>query len=156
MTERDQAADCASSEGLRIPPEVAERLGYYVYLYLDPVTRVPFYVGKGKAGRVLAHLSEEAETRKCARIAELRAANREPLIDILAHGLPNEETALRIEAAVIDLLGLDSLTNLVRGWRSLQGLWQAPVQAPGMEDSLQGAGEAPVRLRQRAQARHVQ
>ena len=39
---------------------------------------------------------------------------------ILAHGLADEETALRIEAAVIDLLGLDDLTNAVRGWRSIE------------------------------------
>jgi hypothetical protein len=41
-------------------------------------------------------------------------------LEILTHALPDEETALRIEAAVIDLLGLDDLTNLVRGWRSVQ------------------------------------
>lgn len=39
---------------------------------------------------------------------------------MLAHGLKDEETAFRIEAAVIDALGLNQLTNLVRGWRSLQ------------------------------------
>src|SRR5205823_282141 len=32
----------------------------------------------------------------------------------------DEETAFRIEAAVIDLLGFDDLTNEVRGWRSVQ------------------------------------
>jgi hypothetical protein len=108
------------SEELRIPPEVAHRLGYYVYLYIDPRNEQPFYVGKGQGGRALSHLSEEAESRKCARIAELRADGKEPRIDILAHGLRDEETAFRIEAAVIDLFGLDALTNEVRGWRSLQ------------------------------------
>jgi len=38
----------------------------------------------------------------------------------LAHGLRDEETAFRIEAAVSDLFGLDTLTNDVRGSRSLQ------------------------------------
>lgn len=93
---------------------------YYVYLYIDPDTERPFYVGKGQNGRALSHLSEQAESRKCERIAELRAAGKQPRIDILAHGLRDEETALRIEAAVIDLCGLDALTNAVRGWRSLQ------------------------------------
>jgi hypothetical protein len=105
---------------LRIRPGVAERLGYYVYLYVDPRDGKPFYVGKGQGGRALSHLSEEAESRKCARIAELRAEGKEPRIEILAHGLRDEETAFRIEAAVIDLSGLDTLTNEVRGWRSLQ------------------------------------
>lgn len=49
-----------------IPPEVCHRLGYYVYLYIDPRDQRPFYVGKGKNERAFSHLSEEAESRKCA------------------------------------------------------------------------------------------
>jgi hypothetical protein len=109
-----------STDDLQIRPEVAHRLDHYVYLYIDPRTEQPFYVGKGQGERALSHLSEEVESRKCARIAELRAVGKEPRIDILAHGLRDEETAFRIEAAVIDLFGLDTLTNNVRGWRSLQ------------------------------------
>ena len=60
------------------------------------------------------------ESRKVRVLDELRAAGLEPRLDILAHELNDEETALRIEAAVIDLLGLDDLTNEVRGWRSIQ------------------------------------
>ncbi|MEA2463630.1 MAG: uncharacterized protein QOJ98_1377 [Acidobacteriota bacterium] len=108
------------SDDLNIRPEMARRLGYYVYLYVDPRNEQPFYVGKGQGERALSHLSEEAESRKCARIAELRAEGKEPRIDILAHELRDEETAFRIEAAIIDLFGLDVLTNEVRGWRSLQ------------------------------------
>jgi hypothetical protein len=104
----------------RIPAEVADRLGYYVYLYSDPRDGKPFYVGKGQGSRVLAHLSAEAESRKVARLGELSAAGREPQLDILAHALKDEETAFRVEAAVIDVLGLDQLTNEVRGWRSIQ------------------------------------
>lgn len=105
---------------LRIRPEVAHRLGHYVYLYSDPRDGRPFYVGKGEGARVLSHLSEAAESRKCAKIADIRAAGLKPRIEILAHALRDDETAFRIEAAVIDLLGLDALTNEVRGWRSLQ------------------------------------
>jgi uncharacterized protein len=108
------------TEVLHIRPEVAHRLGYYVYLYVDPRNNQPFYVGKGLGGRALSHLSEKAESRKCAAIAELRAEGKAPRIDILAHGLRDEETAFRIEAAVIDLIGLDELTSEVRGARSLQ------------------------------------
>jgi hypothetical protein len=104
----------------RIPAEVADRIGYYVYLYSDPRDGKPFYVGKGQRSRVLAHLSAEAESRKVAMLTELTRAGREPTIDILAHALKDEETALRVEAAVIDALGLDQLTNEVRGWRSIQ------------------------------------
>lgn len=105
---------------LSIPPEVAHQLGYYVYLYVDPRNDRPFYVGKGKGERALTHLLVEGESRKAQVLDELRQAGCEPRIDILAHQLPDEDTALRIEAAVIDLFGLGDLTNQVRGWHSIQ------------------------------------
>lgn len=105
---------------LNIPAAVSERLGYYVYLYVDPRNDRPFYVGKGKGKRVLSHLSAEGESRKVQTIRELKALGLSPRLDILAHALPSEETAFRIEAAVIDLLHLDNLANLVSGWNSIQ------------------------------------
>lgn len=116
-----------AADDLHIAPVVAERLGYYVYLYVDPRNGQTFYVGKGKNGRALSHLSSAAESRKSARIAELRDAALRPRIEILAHAIADEETAFRIEAAVIDLLGLDSLTNEVRGLRSLE-LGRIPLE----------------------------
>jgi hypothetical protein len=104
----------------RIPAEVADHLGYYVYLYSDPRDGQPFYVGKGQGSRVLAHLSAETESRKVAKIRDLSTAGYEPQLEILAHALKDGETAFRVEAAVIDALGLDQLTNEVRGWRSIQ------------------------------------
>ena len=85
-----------------LPPGVAEHLGHYVYLYLDPRTGEPFYVGKGAGERVLAHFGDVRESEKTRLIAELRAAGISPQLEILAHGLKDEETALRVEAAVID------------------------------------------------------
>lgn len=105
---------------INMPSEVTSRLGYYVYLYIDPRCGKPFYVGKGQGQRALDHLSVQGESRKVKILHELKQQNLSPQIDILAHALPDEETALRIEAAVIDLLGLDSLSNAVRGWRSIQ------------------------------------
>ncbi len=101
-----------------IAPYVGERLGYYVYLYVDPRTNDPFYIGKGQGERALAHLRDASESRKVARIKEIQAAGLEPRIDILVHGLPSEEAAFRIEAAVIDAIGPDRLTNGVRGWQT--------------------------------------
>jgi hypothetical protein len=66
------------------------------------------------------HLRLDDDRRKTGIIREIRTAGREPEIEILAHGLPDEATALRVEAAAIDLLGLPMLTNEVRGWRSLR------------------------------------
>lgn len=103
-----------------LPPEVAQKLGFYVYLYIDPRNRQIFYVGKGVGDRVLHHLSDPQESRKTMLIAELKAAGLEPTIEVLAHQLPNEETALWIESAVIDALGLAALSNEVRGWNSVR------------------------------------
>jgi hypothetical protein len=98
----------------RIPPAVARKLGHYVYLLTDPRNRTVFYVGKGKNGRILAHLrgEENAITKK---MEEIRTAGAEPLMEILAHGLGKQE-AHKIESAAIDLLlDLGNLVNAVRG-----------------------------------------
>jgi len=101
-----------------IAPYVGERLGFYVYLYVDPRTNEPFYVGKGRGNRALAHLRDTSESAKVARIKEIQAVGLEPHIDILVHGLSSEEAAFRIEAAVIDAIGPEKLTNAVRGWET--------------------------------------
>ena len=101
-----------------IAPYVGERLCYYVYMYVDPRTNEPFYIGKGLADRALAHLRDTSESLKVAHIKDIQAAGLEPRIDILVHGLSSEEAAFRIEAAVIDAIGPDKLTNDVRGWET--------------------------------------
>lgn len=102
----------------QFPAGVAEQLNFYVYLYLDPRDGSIFYVGKGKGDRVFHHLDEEGESTKNERIAEIRAAGLNPRLEILVHGLPDDETALRIESALIDLLGIPPLANQMRGWKS--------------------------------------
>ncbi len=98
----------------QVPASVARRLGYYVYLYVDPVDNRVFYVGKGKGSRALAHLDEALNPGVAKQI---RAGGKEPRIEVLVHGLPDSKTALRVEAAAIDLLGVTNLENEVRGWR---------------------------------------
>jgi hypothetical protein len=99
----------------RIPPAVARKLGFYVYVYVNPVDNTVFYVGKGKNGRALAHL-RAAERKAIAKvIRQIRAERKEPQIDILAHNLGTPDVALKVEAAAIDLLGVGNLTNAVRG-----------------------------------------
>lgn len=98
-----------------IPPAVARHLGFYVYLYVDPADDSVFYVGKGKGGRALAHLSADEEKAIAQRIAEVKARGAEPRIEVLAHGMKTTDEAHRLEAAVIDLMGLPALTNKVRG-----------------------------------------
>lgn len=98
--------------------EIINKLKYYVYIYSNPETDEIFYVGKGKGNRVFAHLSDDKENEKVKNINEIRNKGLEPKIEILIHGLEDSETALRVESAVIDLIGTDKLTNKVRGWES--------------------------------------
>ena len=91
-----------------------DAIGSYVYVYSDPDTKKTFYVGKGKGNRVFDHLNDNSENEKCLRIQEIRSRGKDPLIEILAHGL-DDETALKVEAAAIDLIGIENLTNLQRG-----------------------------------------
>lgn len=92
-------------------------LEYYVYVYSDPNTHRPFYVGKGKGNRVFNHLDDTSESEKVGKIKEITSMGKEPIIEILAHGL-DEETAFKVEAAAIDLIGIDNLTNRQRGHES--------------------------------------
>lgn len=105
----------------RLPQSVAAKMGYYVYLYLDPRDGRIFYVGKGKGARALAHLDEGANPEVKAVLEELAGAGLPPRIEILAHGLPDAETAFRVEAAAIDLLGVEGLANAVRGHHHAKG-----------------------------------
>jgi hypothetical protein len=103
-----------------LKPGMAEKLGYYVYLYVDPRDGKVFYIGKGKGERCLDHLFEDDDHPKVQRIREIFAAGLEPRIEILAHGLRTEQEAYNIEASAIGLLGLENLTNRVVGKDSLR------------------------------------
>lgn len=103
-----------------LKPGMAEKLGHYVYLYVDPRDGKVFYIGKGKGERCLDHLYEDDDHPKVQRIRDVFAAGLEPRIEILAHGLRSEQEAYNIEAAAIGLLGLDNLTNRVVGKDSLR------------------------------------
>ena len=96
-----------------ISPQAIALLGSYVYIYSDPKTGKPFYVGKGKGRRAFAHL-HSADGAKGEMIKNIRARGLQPRIDILRYGLTDKEAFL-VEAAAIDLIGKNKLTNLVSG-----------------------------------------
>lgn len=97
---------------------VIEKLGYYVYFLQDPRTNKVFYVGKGNGNRVFDHMACAIETdgvtETLATIREIIESGLEPRHYILRHGL-SEQTAFEIEAALIDFIGRENLTNLQGG-----------------------------------------
>lgn len=103
-------------------PGVEENLDYYVYLLIDPRNDRAFYIGKGTGGRCFSHVHEARKTtrdskgdyEKLATIRAIETAGQDVRIDILRHGLTEDE-AFHIEAAAMDLLGFSELTNRVVG-----------------------------------------
>lgn len=89
---------------------------YYVYVYSDPDTRRPFYVGKGRKDRVLEHLKHpDKRTDKGRKILEVLARGKKPIIEIVNFGL-SEDAAFAAEAAMISYLGTgNALTNQREG-----------------------------------------
>jgi len=101
----------------RFSKRVCARLKYYVYAYLDPREGKPFYIGQGSKNRVFDHLKEDSDKEKVKKIRELDSLGLKPIIYILRHGLTASE-AILVESVAIDLLGVENLTNCVRGHHS--------------------------------------
>lgn len=102
----------------RFAKRITSKIGWYVYRLIDPTNGETFYVGKGKENRVFQHahleLREQAdEDLKTERISKIHALGLKPLYLIHRHGIPTEETAFEVEAALID--AYPGLTNGVGG-----------------------------------------
>jgi hypothetical protein len=107
---------------------VEEKLGHYVYYLKDPRPsgRGVFYIGKagGKDGnsRVYQHKTDASnskeQTEKLNIIRKIESSGNDVEHFILRHGLKDENTALEIEAALIDFLGVNSLSNKQGGHNS--------------------------------------
>ena len=105
------------SQTTKFPPNIIQELKYYVYIYSDPDTGRPFYIGKGSGNRCFSHLSQEGDSEKIAILNDLKKQGKTPKIEILVWGL-DEATALKVEAAAIDLIGIKNLTNIQKGHHS--------------------------------------
>ncbi len=102
------------SKSTEFVAKAIEELQYYVYVYSDPDTKIPFYIGKGKGNRCFNHLFQVGESEKIKKLQELKENGKQPMIEILVHGV-DEETAFKVEAAAIDLIGIENLTNIQKG-----------------------------------------
>jgi hypothetical protein len=110
MSSSDRSTEYRPGEvPFRFPPGVAERIGSYVYVLIDPRPSPPrpFYVGKGVGNRVFAHAHDAIRTPsnsdKLETIRSIHSEGRSVVVQIVRHGL-DDATALAVEAACIDLV----------------------------------------------------
>lgn len=98
------------------PEEVRKSLKYYVYRLIDPRNGETFYIGKGKNNRVFEHIrgniDKDELSEKMSRIRDISVSGFEVAHVIHRHGM-DEETALEVEAALID--AYPGLTNIMDG-----------------------------------------
>jgi hypothetical protein len=103
----------------KLSQSTIEKLGYYVYLLIDPRTDKPFYVGKGCGNRINQHLigalkTNTKEKNKIRTIRDIESSGLSVKLVVLRHGLTQKE-AFEVESSMIDFIGKDHLTNIVSG-----------------------------------------
>lgn len=89
---------------------------WYVYQLLDESMK-PFYVGKGKGNRINAHENQAARgvcSKKCNKIRSIWASGGTVIKQRVAV-FWDEMAAYDHETDLIDEIGLENLTNLMRG-----------------------------------------
>jgi hypothetical protein len=103
------------------PPEVMEKLQYYVYRLIDPRYGETFYVGKGKGNRVFSHAKgdigadDDFRDGKLKRINDIKLAGLSVGHVIHRHGM-DAATAFAVESALIDAYpGLENDVDGVGG-----------------------------------------
>jgi hypothetical protein len=102
---------------MKFTKKILEILGHYVYALIDPSNQKIFYVGKASGNnRAFDHLKKSVlETEKNKKIQEIYTNGKVPDIEILRYGLKTAYDAFQVEAAIIDTIGIENLTNQVRG-----------------------------------------
>ena len=64
-------------------------------------------------------MKDKKECEKVVYLSELNNRGLQPKIEILIHGM-EDDSVLKIESAIIDLLGISNLTNKQIGFKSAE------------------------------------
>jgi hypothetical protein len=100
-------------------------LKFYVYFLINPETKLPFYIGKGKDNRVFNHMECALENvtfnDKYDQIREIINSGKKLEHIIVRHGL-TEKMAFEIEATLIDTFDYikTGITNIAGGQKSIE------------------------------------
>lgn len=102
---------------MKFSASTREHLDHYVYALVDPRDSKIFYVEKANANNsAFDHLRTlPTEHTKSQLIEEIREQKLQPQVEVLRYGMSSDKQCFEVEAAVIDALGLENLTNAVRG-----------------------------------------
>ena len=90
---------------------------YYVYQLVDPRNNKPFYIGKGNGNRAYQHSKLKDGNKnpyKDRKIKSILKENLEIVVEFLYNDLTDEDTAYKLEAQIIEQIGIENLTNLVK------------------------------------------
>ena len=109
-------------EDLSLRPATIEKLGYYVYILEDDKGRA-FYVGKGVGNRINQHFTKlmDSGARKSEKVKTIKKLGSKVKKVVLRHGITSDE-AFILENAMIDYIGIDNLTNIVKGHSNGKGI----------------------------------
>jgi len=93
---------------------------YYVYVLVDPINRIPFYVGKGKGNRMYQHLKGDKGNKKKVRYIEnIRMLGFEP------YAMKVQDNLTESEAYSLERIGIKyykSLFSYLTNIKSVNGL----------------------------------
>jgi hypothetical protein len=126
-------------------------LDCYVYIYFDPRTGKPFYVGKGSGDRLYYHLYETKENtingRKYNKIQKIiRETGQIPIIIVYAHGLSDDD-AYALETQLIQSIGTVDMEGSAQG-PLLNFLTDGrPPHYKGKDHPLSGTKQDPIWLK---------
>lgn len=115
---------------------------YYVYALKDPRGPIakPFYVGKGTGARAWSHELNIDNSSKGRRIAEIKHAGEDVLVEKLVEDLTWDQ-AVKIEAELIAALGTEDrgglLTNVVSPSGSVSTRRKSPTIPTGVVEKAQ-------------------
>ena len=147
------------ARGIQLDPnvqrQVADELGLYVYMLVDPRDNVPFYVGKGRRERFAHHgweamvaedtsvvdegSGEREISAKVAQIRAIRGARFEPQVWVIRYGMKSDTEYTAVEAACIDLLSTFRVQPESSGVASVPN-WASGQLTNGRREQSRGHG----------------
>ena len=97
---------------------------FYAYVYRDPITNIPFYVGKGNKKRAYVHLSRTDNNLLPNKLRKMKRMGIIPDIEIIP--ALDEQHAFFLEECLISVFGrmnidTGSLLNLTDGGEGVSG-----------------------------------